>query len=231
MRSPCPHKKQGAVQSLMSDHQDDTEISLGAGKLLLLFFGLVILCGGFFGVGYLIGKNSAVPQIVASDPATATTGATGGAKPSPAITRDAPSPKADDCATPGNCDQNPADSQKYYESVGDKNPTSKLDPPPPPAPATPAQKPAVQPEVSRSATATAPGTGSYIVQVAAVSKQQDADTLVNALRKKQYPVFVTSNPPTDKLFHVQAGPFTDIKEAEAVKARLTNDGYSPILKR
>ena len=44
-------------------------------------------------------------------------------------------------------------------------------------------------------------------------------------------MFITNNPPNDKLFHVQAGPFSDIREAEAVKMRLTNDGYTPILKR
>ncbi len=192
------------------------------GKLLFLFFGLVMLCGGFFGVGYLIGKNSATPQTVVSEAAGVAT-ATGGTKPSSAIGRGTPPAQADN-------DQKPADAQPYYESVGDKNATSKLDPAPPaPAPVS-AAKPAVQPEVSKAATTNTPG-ASYIVQVAAVSKQQDADTLVAALRKKQYPVFVTSNPPTDKLFHVQAGPFSDIKEAEAVKARLTNDGYSPILKR
>lgn len=211
----------------MSDYQDDTEISLGAGKLLLLFFGLIILCGGFFGVGYMIGKNSAMPQVAASDAGTSPTAVTSAAKPSSAIRGETAPAKTQDCATPGNCDQQPADTQPFYDSVGQKNVSPKLEPA---ATAAPERKAPSQPEVAKSAATNAPGTG-YIVQVAAVSKQQDADTLVNALRKKQYPVFVTSNPPNDQLFHVQAGPFTDIKEAEAVKARLINDGYSPILKR
>jgi DedD protein len=227
--STLPRQKQDAVQSLMSDYQDDTEISLGAGKLLFLFFGLVILCGGFFGVGYLIGKNSGTPQVAASNaqPATVTTGA---AKPSSAIGGNAARSNTPDCATPGNCDQQPADSQPFYDSVGQKDVSPKLEPPAPAqTPAVVEQKAMAPPQAPKSATSVA-GTG-YVVQVAAVSKQQDADTLVSALRKKQYPVFVTSNPPNDKLFHVQAGPFSDIKEAEAVKARLTNDGYSPMLKR
>jgi cell division septation protein DedD len=75
-----------------------------------------------------------------------------------------------------------------------------------------------------------PTTG-YFVQVAAVSKQDDAQALVDALKKKQYPAFVVSNSATDKLFRVQVGPFTDIKDAEGMRSRLINDGYSPILKK
>ena len=70
---------------------------------------------------------------------------------------------------------------------------------------------------------------SSVVQIAAVRRQEDADALVKALRKKQYPVFVASNAP-DKLFHVQVGPFADTKEAEAMRQRLIGDGYKPILK-
>jgi cell division septation protein DedD len=71
----------------------------------------------------------------------------------------------------------------------------------------------------------------YVVQVAAVSKHQDAEALVNALRKKQYPVFIASNEPLDRLFHVQVGPFSDLKDAETMKGRLAGDGYNPIVKR
>jgi len=74
-------------------------------------------------------------------------------------------------------------------------------------------------------------TSSYFVQVAAVSKQDDAEALVDALKKKQYPAFVAANASTDKLFRVQVGPFGDVKEAEAMRSRLINDGYSPILKK
>jgi cell division septation protein DedD len=78
--------------------------------------------------------------------------------------------------------------------------------------------------------ATLPTSG-YFVQVAAVSKEEDADSLVDALKKKQYPAFVASAATSDKLFHVQVGPYSDVKEAEAMRARLIGDGYSPILKK
>jgi cell division protein FtsN len=37
--------------------------------------------------------------------------------------------------------------------------------------------------------------------------------------------------PTDRLLRVQLGPFSDIKDAEAMRARLIADGYSPIVKK
>jgi len=74
-------------------------------------------------------------------------------------------------------------------------------------------------------------TSAYFVQVAAVSKQEDADALVDALKKKQYPALVAAPVATDKLFRVQVGPFTDIKDAEAMRTKLIGDGYSPILKK
>src|SRR3954469_21038118 len=36
----------------------DTEITLGTGRLLGLFFGLVIVCALFFGLGFSMGRNS-----------------------------------------------------------------------------------------------------------------------------------------------------------------------------
>jgi cell division septation protein DedD len=66
--------------------------------------------------------------------------------------------------------------------------------------------------------------------VAAVSKEEDAQALVDALKKKQYAAF-SANTPGDKLFHVQVGPFSDIKEAEGARSRLVSDGYNPILKK
>ena len=40
----------------------DTEITLGTGKMLVLFFGLVALCAVFFGMGYSLGRGSGKPD-------------------------------------------------------------------------------------------------------------------------------------------------------------------------
>src|SRR5438876_10896299 len=82
------------------------------------------------------------------------------------------------------------------------------------------------PEMARASAA-----GNFAVQVAAVSKEEDADALGSALRKKNYPVFVINGNAADKLFHVQVGPFASLADAEAMKSRLAGDGYNPILKK
>ncbi len=73
--------------------------------------------------------------------------------------------------------------------------------------------------------------GLYFLQVAAVTKQEDAEALVSALRKKDYAVFATNRGPTDKLFHVQIGPFSNQKDVEGLRAKLVAAGYNPIVKK
>jgi cell division septation protein DedD len=74
-----------------------------------------------------------------------------------------------------------------------------------------------------------PGLGSIVVQVAAVSHQEDADVLTNALKKRGYSVAVRQVP-QDKLLHVQIGPFANRKDADAMRQRLLADGYNAIVK-
>jgi cell division septation protein DedD len=74
-----------------------------------------------------------------------------------------------------------------------------------------------------------PPTASFIVQVAAVSSQDVADILTSSLQKKGYTVAVRHEP-QDALLHVQIGPFTDRKDAEAMRARVLADGFNAIVK-
>lgn len=199
----------------LEDELDSTEITLGTGKLLGLFLGLVVICAIFFSLGYALGKNSGAiqPQMVES-PATLAPGTTAGTKPDAGL--NSPSASAD--ASPSVSAYTPSDMAAASASA----PASDV------APATkaPAEFTAA---AARSAQAGASG---IVVQVAAVSRREDADILINALRKKNYPVFIAGNgASSDNLFHVQVGPYTDIKQAESTKSRLANDGYTPILKR
>ena len=182
----------------------DTEITLGTGKMLFLFFGLVVLCSVFFALGFKLGKGSVTTVELSSSPGSSSGGNTAkpGAKPA----------------------TNPSDLT-FYKSVGQDTPCAQMTPPrdtSTPAPdsnqATPSDQPAQ----------TSPNSN-YLVQVAAVTKQEDADVLVDALKKKQYAAF--SAVLGDKLYHVQVGPFNDIKDAEATRAKLVGDGYNPILKK
>jgi DedD protein len=192
----------------------DTEITLGTGKLLVLFFGLVGICALFFALGYSLGRKSE-PVIAAASAAVApqTTPGTGKASTGPTT----------------------APPMTFYKSVEQKDANPELTPAADaktetaavPANTNPAQTPTAN---ASDPTTTLPTAG-YFVQVAAVSKQEDADSLVDALKKKQYPAFVADPVTTDKLFRVQVGPFSDIKDAEAMRTRLIADGYSPILKK
>jgi cell division septation protein DedD len=126
----------------------------------------------------------------------------------------------------------------FYKAVEQKDPKAELTP----APDTKTDTGAATATNSTTTTGTpaaAPGNpneatalpnGGYFVQVAAVSKQEDAEALVDALKKKDYPAFVASQT-SDKLFRVQLGPFAEMKEAEAMRTRLIGDGYSPIVKK
>jgi cell division septation protein DedD len=193
----------------------DTEITLGTGKLLVLFFGLVGICALFFALGYSLGRKSE-PGITTASAATTPPIAPGTSKTS-----------SGSAATP---------PMTFYKSVEQKDANPELTPATDaktetgasPASATPAQ---TAPANTPDPTTTLPSAAGYFVQVAAVSKQEDADALVDALKKKQYPAFVAAPVPTDKLFRVQVGPFSDIKDAEAMRTRLIADGYSPILKK
>jgi DedD protein len=187
----------------------DTEITLGTGKMLALFFGLVALCAVFFGMGFSLGRSSV--RVASADLPAAT--------PAPGATL-RPSAVKTTSTTP------PAD-MTFYKAVQSKDDATQ---PAPPDTSTTAPETAPASSPAALDPAAVPPLNAYFVQVAAVSKAEDAEALVDALKKKQYPAFST-NTPTDKLIHVQVGPYADIKDAEAMRARLVSDGYNPIVKK
>ena len=67
-----------------------------------------------------------------------------------------------------------------------------------------------------------------MVQIAAVSHQEDADVLVGALRKRGYAVSARRDP-ADNLIHVRVGPFNDRDEATRWRMKLLNDGYNAMI--
>ena len=201
----------------MPTEPHDTEITLGTGRMLALFFVLVVVCAAFFAIGFKLGRKTAavgsgsVLAAQAGSPAAVV-------RPSPAKNNSAPAPASEQFS--------------FYKAVEQKNADSQ----PPAKDSTPhtaaaAAPPPEAPQVASPDPTAPPPTNAYYVQVAAVSRQEDANALVEALKKKQYPAFTVNNPAGDKLFHVQVGPFADIKDAELMRGRLTGDGYTPILKR
>jgi len=233
---------------------DDTEITLGMGKLLGLFFLLAAICGVFFSIGYSLGKNTRREQALNDQPASAATEpaatASGSSqnKPSAVVALRA---EAEPAPPEQSATSNPQSNLTFYKAVQQTGAVAPLPPKETPstapanakaapesAPLTTAKSAAPPtaataspfPQVTRPAPVTGPGT--IVVQIAAISREDDAVALAGALRKKNYNVFVVNNPITnDKLYHVQVGPFTSIQDAEAMKAKLTGEGYNPIVKR
>lgn len=193
-------------------NSQDTEITLGTGKMLTLFFGLVVLCAVFFGMGFSLGRSSVKP--LSGDLTTAPATANPATRPSAIKPASAPSNLTFYKAVERKDSDAPATPADTASAAATDAPT--------PIPAE--SKPTAPDPVSN------PTASGYFVQVAAVSKQDDAQALVDALKKKQYPAFTASGA-ADKLFHVQVGPFSDIKDAEGMRAKLVGDGYNPILKK
>jgi cell division septation protein DedD len=199
---------------------NDREISLGTPTILGIFFALALALAAVFGVGYTLGRRSAQPTAELTDPALA-----------PSL-GSASKPSAGSSGQPAySAPTQPADTPTPSAPV--QTATVPLNPPAAPAATTPSSSapapqkpptPAPQPATSNLQPAT-----SFVVQVAAVSSQDVADILTSSLQKKGYTVAVRHEP-QDKLLHVQIGPFTDRKDAEAMRARVLADGFNAIVK-
>ncbi len=223
------------------DHDDpslsrqDRELTLGTGTILGIFFGLVVLCGACFGVGYTMGHKSApTPLTIADASPDAAGGSNGIPKPS------AGSPLDGLTSTPPVAIAPPAAT-----AVPAPKPAPVVRKPPPPAvitddddptPAsstvsarTPTVKPVAPTALLPSVAAAPSSPGSIMVQVAAVSHQEDADLLIGALRARGYAVAARSSV-GDSLIHVQVGPFSSKPAAEAMRQKLMADGYNALLK-
>ena len=183
----------------------DTELTLGSGTLLAIFFGLVLICGLCFGMGYAVGRHTAGPS---------------------SITPPRPAPEQEPLQASGVIPKPSAVAQTPLAPATPENPFMRSDAAPvsssatppdthagSPAPAQPPQTPAVQ---------------SYMVQIAAVANPEDADVLMSALKKRDYPV-TAHREPGDNFIHVRIGPFTSHAVADQWRTKLQNDGYNAVI--
>jgi cell division septation protein DedD len=222
------------------------------GKLLGLFFMLALTCGIFFAVGYSLGKTAEREQALKNQPAQ-----TLPADPDVASSKSSGAGAPGGNASPAEAKQ-PAPDLTFYKAVK-QNPGEETKPeqelksaetaassatsnimtkPHEMAAANPAlAKPvsAAKVDAPPSPAASMPQaspSGAYLVQIAAVTHEEDAAALAGALRKKSYAAAVMNSPNgKDKLFHVVLGPYASLQDAEAMKVKLRGEGYSPIVKR
>lgn len=233
--------------------RSDADLTLGIGSLLSIFFGVVLICGIFFGFGYSMGRRNARATTVAAVPATTSPASTASPLPENELSGAPLKPEVpDDASTPSSDDANPAPEtaksqpspQKQDTKGGSAKPSkavhvAEATTPNPSLNAVPYTHRAPLPTKPHAGTMApleqAPGDSPIIpghpimVQIAAVSRQEDAEVLAGALRKRGFNP--TVRPGTaDKFFHVQVGPFTDKAQADTVKQHLLADGYNAIVK-
>lgn len=226
----------------------DADLTLGVGSLLSIFFGIVLICGVFFGFGYSMGRRNSHPA-----PATASSAREGPAETVSELSGNASRPTGASTA--------PAPSTPAAHGADEPTSTREANPGParPEVPAAPAPKPAPSPQAAPETSldsapaptrrdaashshmgikapleqaegdaAPAPGRP-VMVQIAAISRRSDAEVLASALERRGFTPAIRPGT-SDHLFHVQIGPFSSRSQAEAVKQRLLSDGYNAILK-
>jgi len=211
-------------RSLDSDfddpHQDepstaDREISLGMPTILGIFFALALICACFFGFGYTLGRKSG--QNAANAALLAPTSSPITVKPAAgSVTADLAPVRTPVAAPPAETVTQPLDTP----APTPRNSASAAD--------------ATTPADPRPASATAPApavapTGTFMVQIAAVSSQDIADIELSALKKDGYDV-VVRHEPQDQLLHIQIGPFATRKDAEAMRQNVLAHGFNAIVK-
>ena len=211
----------------------DTEFTLGAGTLFLLVGALVMLCAVCFGLGYAAGhRGSSAPVAAAltTDPTSksATTPTGSGVKPGAggAGIAQAQEPATVDqskqagevaaAASTAPAIGSPDSSQSQVKPALDAQVRPALGA----VPGQPASVLRVQPATTQEQ--------GWMVQIAAVSHLEDAQVLVDALRKHGYEATARRDA-GDNMIHVQTGPFVNRNDANAMRQKLLNDGYNAIV--
>jgi cell division septation protein DedD len=181
----------------MTQADGEKELVLGNKQLISLFFVVVALCGVFFAMGYMMGRNTSKPATVNLD-ANA-----------PATTAASPTPRSQESEPP-------------RETAGEEPQTPSPTPadPTPPAPQTQAAH-----DTPTAAPATAPDTsGAIWLQVTAL-RRADADNLVKTLKEQSFPAVLADSSKPD-LFRVLVGPYHQTADVADAKARLKSLGFA-----
>lgn len=215
----------------------------GAGERVLegkhvigLFLLMLLFSGVFFTLGYVMGRNQYDGQVSAAitNSRTPEREPVVPAKPEPAPKRTAEAPPTateSDPATSGSTNSD-------WEFYGSNKP-AKGDPHLEPVPKAPANSAASKTVNAKARVEPAPAAaktgkpvtsaplipnGSLILQVAALTKQDDALSIASSLQKKHFAAYVQT-PQKDKFYRVQVGPFREKKAADAAKKGLESEGF------
>lgn len=198
--------------------------------LIGLFLLMVVISGVVFTLGYVLGRSQYDAQVRAAiAPHKGTTRAEGDPAAAGATTAPAAQPTA-----PGGIPA-PADWD-FYRAAGPSKSEERLE-----KPGKPVEGASRSPGASRpSATAaSAKGKGllnsplvphgSFVLQVAALTRENDALALAEALQQKKFPAFVLT-PAADPYYRVQVGPYADAQSANLAQRALEHEGFKAIVR-
>jgi cell division septation protein DedD len=188
----------------MTQTDGEKELVLGNKQLISLFFVVVALCGVFFAMGYMIGRNSTRMALAGAGDAAAQTDSASGQR----------RQQASEPPRETQSDASPASSTQETSAA----PTVET---------KPAQDTAQNPSVEPPAPVAAPSAvepGQYL-QVAALQQRLDADNLIRTLHEKELPAIVAPNS-KDGLFHVLVGPYHQTVLVAEAKEKLKTLGFA-----
>jgi DedD protein len=200
--------------------------------LVGLFLGVVLLCGVFFTLGYVMGRTQTTPSVLANEPSGPNTIIGLAPKPPAPAASAAPAahgeggPASVDAKWDFDKDQNvlePKPAATAVKNVKASSGNSK-------AGAASTSGGSVDPRELKRFAPPPMKRGTTVLQLAAVSKETDALLLADTLRQKNFPSFVVT-PTNDSLYRVQVGPYADVPAAERAKEQLDHAGFKAIVKR
>ena len=207
-----------------------------------LFLLMLLFSGVFFTLGYVMGRNQYDGQVRAATTASRTPDTIVSTKNNVATNKPSPAEPLENESDPATA-SNKSDWEFYNNNTPAKR-EPRLDPAPmsssntpaaksvntlarvePPTPAPVATPVTITAKSSKPVAAVpASSSSTILLQVAAVSRQDDALSIASSLQKKRFPATVLA-PQKDKFYRVQVGPYKDQKSAEAAKKALEGAGF------
>lgn len=196
------------------------ELILGNKQLLSVFFIVVVLLGVFFTMGYIVGKNSASPDVASGKPPS------GAMVVEPSDTTPTPKPTTAGSGLVVEPDKPSALERPTPEPVSKKKEDKSATPTPTPTP-TPAPVSAARATLTPTGE---PAPGQTFYQVVA-STRPDCEIIVDVLKRKGFSATVAPGPSAD-LFRVLVGPLSDAATISKTRTDLEAAGFQkPYLRK
>jgi DedD protein len=202
--------------------------------LVGLFLGVVLLCGVFFTLGYVMGKTQYGGSVHAAE--SITKASTPARASSSSASRDSTSGSdgnsSPDAGAAAPANSAPAASEWDFYTQKKSEHLEATPKSAPPASIVARPEDAATKPVPTAARFQAPRLikGSIVLQIAALTRQGDALAMADELQAKHFPSFVVA-PASDNFYRVQVGPYSDEHAADTAKAALDQAGFKAIIKR